>query len=102
MLPHDDEQGIADASHRAATARSHSATHVLHAMLRRIEALTGADALWHYDHQGAVLHEPAALLNVHPGQAPDRLRQRLQNLAEAQRHLETLHQAEVRKHGQNL
>jgi alanyl-tRNA synthetase len=70
--------------------------------LRRIEALTGADALRHYDHQGTVLHELAALLNVHPDQAPDRLRQRLQTLAEAQRHLETLHQAELRQHAQHL
>lgn len=70
--------------------------------LRRIEALTGVDALRHYNHQNAVLHELAALLNVRPDQAPDRLRQRLQTLTEAQRHLEILHQAELRKHAQTL
>ena len=63
--------------------------------LRRIEALTGADALRHYDHQLHTLNELAALLNVHPDQAPDRLRQRLETLAETQRHLETLHRAEL-------
>ncbi|NEA23423.1 alanine--tRNA ligase [Actinomadura bangladeshensis] len=70
--------------------------------LRRIEALTGADALRHYDHQSTVLHELAALLNVHPDQAPDRLRQRLQTLAEAQNHLEKLHQAELNEQTRHL
>ncbi|MEU5992852.1 alanine--tRNA ligase [Spirillospora sp. NPDC047418] len=70
--------------------------------LRRIEALTGADALRHYDHQSTVLHELAALLNVHPDQAPARLRQRLQTLTEAQHHLETIHRAELGKQSQHL
>ncbi|NVI91003.1 DHHA1 domain-containing protein [Actinomadura sp. BRA 177] len=70
--------------------------------LRRIEALTGTDALRHYDHQIHILNELAGLLNVHPGQAPDRLRQRLQTLTEAQRHLEALHRAELNTHVQHL
>ncbi|MFA1547759.1 alanine--tRNA ligase [Actinomadura chokoriensis] len=70
--------------------------------LRRIEALTGSDALRHYDHQRHLLDELAALLNVHSDQAPDRLRQRLETLAETQRQLETLHQAELNAHSQHL
>ncbi|MEO3824742.1 alanine--tRNA ligase [Actinomadura sp. B10D3] len=70
--------------------------------LRRIEALTGADALRHHDHERHVLHELAALLNVRPDQAPDRLRQRLATLAETQRHLEKLHHAELEKHADHL
>ncbi|NKZ09082.1 alanine--tRNA ligase [Actinomadura latina] len=70
--------------------------------LRRIEALTGTDALRHYDHQLHILNELATLLNVHPDQAPDRLRQRLQTLAETQRHLEALHQADLQKQAQHL
>ncbi len=69
--------------------------------LRRIEALTGTDALRHYDHQIHILNELVGLLNVHPGQAPDRLRQRLQTLTEAQRHLEALHRAELNTHVQH-
>ncbi|MFI0411346.1 alanine--tRNA ligase [Actinomadura sp. 3N508] len=70
--------------------------------LRRIEALTGADALRHYDHQRDVLHELAGLLHVSPDQAPARLRQRLETLAETQRHLETLHRAELDAHAERL
>ncbi|WP_433226805.1 alanine--tRNA ligase [Actinomadura formosensis] len=70
--------------------------------LRRIEALTGADALRHHDHQRHLLDELAALLNVHPDQAPARLRQRLETLAETQRHLETLRGAELNAHADRL
>jgi alanyl-tRNA synthetase len=70
--------------------------------LRRIEALTGADALRHHDHQRHLLNELAALLNVRPDQAPDRLRQRLETLAETQRHLETLRRAELETHADRL
>ncbi|WP_412519307.1 alanine--tRNA ligase [Actinomadura madurae] len=70
--------------------------------LRRIEALTGADALRHHNHERNLLHELAALLNVRPDQAPDRLRQRLATLTEIQRHLENLHQAELEKHADHL
>ncbi|MFB4307207.1 alanine--tRNA ligase [Actinomadura sp. GTD37] len=70
--------------------------------LRRIEALTGADALRHYDHQRHLLDELAALLNVHPDQAPDRLRQRLETLTATQRQLETLRRAELNAHARRL
>ncbi|MGI5327140.1 alanine--tRNA ligase [Actinomadura nitritigenes] len=63
--------------------------------LRRIEALTGPDALRHFDHERALLTELAALLNVPPDQAPDRLRQRLDLLAETRRELDALRRAEL-------
>ncbi|GAA0226378.1 alanine--tRNA ligase [Actinomadura nitritigenes] len=63
--------------------------------LRRIEALTGPDALRHFDHERALLAELAALLNVPPDQAPDRLRQRLDLLAETRRELDALRRAEL-------
>ncbi|GAA2132741.1 alanine--tRNA ligase [Actinomadura napierensis] len=63
--------------------------------LRRIEALTGPDALRHFDHERALLAELAALLNVRPDQAPDRLRQRLDLLADTQRELDTLRRADL-------
>ncbi|GAA0367550.1 alanine--tRNA ligase [Actinoallomurus spadix] len=56
--------------------------------VRRIEALTGADALRHQDHERALLTELADLLRVRPDEAPQRLRQRLAELAEARRVLE--------------
>ncbi|TDD86080.1 alanine--tRNA ligase [Actinomadura rubrisoli] len=70
--------------------------------LRRVEALTGADALRHYDHQRDLLAELASLLNVRPDQAPDRLRQRLGTLAETQRELESLRRAELDAHAARL
>ncbi|RFS83211.1 alanine--tRNA ligase [Actinomadura spongiicola] len=70
--------------------------------LRRIEALTGADALRHYDHQRDLLTELAALLHVSPDEAPHRLRQRLETLAETQRHLETLRRTQLDAHATRL
>ncbi|MFD0905561.1 alanine--tRNA ligase, partial [Actinomadura sediminis] len=54
--------------------------------LRRIEALTGADALRHYDHEHAVLTELANLLDA----PPDQLTRRIEVLVEAQRELKAL------------
>ncbi|RSN66810.1 alanine--tRNA ligase [Actinomadura sp. WAC 06369] len=54
--------------------------------LRRIEALTGADALRHYDHEQHVLTELADLLDA----PPDRLARRIEVLLEAQRELKAL------------
>ncbi|MFG2021853.1 alanine--tRNA ligase [Actinomadura geliboluensis] len=70
--------------------------------LRRIEALTGPDALRHYDQQTHLLNELAALLNVHPNEAPDRLRQRLETLTATQRELEELHRTNLRVQAQHL
>ncbi|MFB4318367.1 alanine--tRNA ligase [Actinomadura sp. 21ATH] len=62
--------------------------------LRRIEALTGADALRHHDREHALLAELAALLKVPADQAPARLRQRLEVLAATRRELDALRAAE--------
>ncbi|HXA60604.1 MAG TPA: alanine--tRNA ligase, partial [Streptosporangiaceae bacterium] len=72
------------------------------ASLRRIEALTGVDALRHYDHERALLAELAGLLNTRPDDAPGQLRQRLETLAQAQRHLERLRKAELAAIGDQL
>ncbi|MCO5968735.1 alanine--tRNA ligase [Actinoallomurus soli] len=56
--------------------------------VRRIEALTGADALRHQDGERALLTELADLLRARPDEAPERLRRRLAELAEARRVLE--------------
>ncbi|GAA4634369.1 alanine--tRNA ligase [Actinoallomurus vinaceus] len=56
--------------------------------VRRIEALTGVDALRHQDGERALLTELADLLRARPEEAPGRLRQRLAELAEARRVLE--------------
>ncbi|MEU5884446.1 alanine--tRNA ligase [Spirillospora sp. NPDC047279] len=70
--------------------------------LRRIEALTGADALRHRDRQEDLLAELAALLNVGPDRAPDRLRQRLAALAETRRELDRLRRRERDAIGERL
>jgi alanyl-tRNA synthetase len=58
--------------------------------LRRVEALTGPDALRHYDHERHLLHELAGLLGTRPEDAPARLAARLDALAEARRELDRL------------
>jgi alanyl-tRNA synthetase len=65
------------------------------ANLRRVEALTGLDALHYYDHERRLLAEVAALLRARPEDAPEQLRRRLEALAEAQRELERLRQIEL-------
>jgi alanyl-tRNA synthetase len=65
------------------------------ASLRRIEALTGADALRHYDHEHTLLAELASLLGSRPDDAAAQLRQRLETHAEARRLLDRLHKAEL-------
>jgi alanyl-tRNA synthetase len=63
--------------------------------VRRIEALTGVDALRHQDHERALLTELADLLRVRPDDAPGRLRRRLTELAEARRILERYRREEL-------
>jgi alanyl-tRNA synthetase len=63
--------------------------------LRRIEALTGADALRHYDHEHALLNTLADLLGTRPGDAPARLGQRFAELGEARRELGRLRRDEL-------
>ncbi len=63
--------------------------------LRRIEGLTGADALRHFDADRALLAELARLLHTRPDDAPARLRQRLAELAEARRVLDRMRRDEL-------
>ncbi|HZD01848.1 MAG TPA: alanine--tRNA ligase [Actinomycetes bacterium] len=65
------------------------------ANLRRVEALTGMDALRYFDHERRLLAEVAALLRARPEDAPEQLRRRLQALAEALRELDRLRQMEL-------
>jgi alanyl-tRNA synthetase len=60
------------------------------ANLRRIEALTGLEALHYADRERQLLAEVAALLKTRPEDAPEQLRRRLEALATAQRELEKL------------
>jgi alanyl-tRNA synthetase len=60
------------------------------ANLRRIEALTGLEALHYVDRERQLLAEVAALLKTRPEDAPEQLRRRLEALATAQRELERL------------
>ncbi|MEU3046892.1 alanine--tRNA ligase [Streptomyces sp. NPDC006984] len=70
--------------------------------LRRIEALTGRDALDHYDTERRLLEELATLLDTRPQNAPDALRKRLDSLASAERELGRLREAELRDRAQQL
>lgn len=65
------------------------------ASLRRIEALTGRDALRFYDSEHALLGQLAGLLDVRPADAPQALRRRLELLASAQAELGRLREAEI-------
>jgi alanyl-tRNA synthetase len=60
------------------------------ANLRRVEALTGLEALRYVDRERQLLAEVAALLKTRPDDAPEQLRRRLEALATAQRELERL------------
>src|SRR6266704_1576050 len=65
------------------------------ANLRRIEALTGLDALRYFDRERQLLAEVASLLRTRPEDAPEQLRRRLEALADATRELERLRQSEL-------
>jgi alanyl-tRNA synthetase len=65
------------------------------ANLRRVEALTGMDALRYFDHERRLLAEMAVLLRARPEDAPEQLRRRLEQLAEALRELERLRQIDL-------
>jgi len=65
------------------------------ANLRRIEALTGLDALRYFDRERQLLAEVAILLRARPEDAPEQLRRRLEALADATRELERLRQSEL-------
>ncbi|WP_406086806.1 alanine--tRNA ligase [Kitasatospora purpeofusca] len=70
--------------------------------LRRIEALTGRDALTYHDTERRLLEELSALLGTRPQDAPDTLRKRLDTLAAAQQELARLRDAELRTRAQQL
>ncbi|MFD4373350.1 alanine--tRNA ligase [Streptomyces sp. NPDC058486] len=70
--------------------------------LRRIEALTGRDALDYYDTERRLLEELSTLLGTRPQDAPDALRKRLDALATAERELDRLRETELRDQAQQL
>ncbi|MEV8326757.1 alanine--tRNA ligase [Kitasatospora sp. NPDC056731] len=70
--------------------------------LRRIEALTGRDALTYYDTERRLLEELSGLLGTRPQDAPDTLRKRLDALTTAQQELGRLRDAELRSRAQQL
>ncbi|TQF01951.1 alanine--tRNA ligase [Kitasatospora acidiphila] len=63
--------------------------------LRRIEALTGGDALSYYDGERHLLEELSALLGTRPKDAPSALRKRLEALTTAQVELYRLRAEEL-------
>ncbi|HEX2159243.1 MAG TPA: alanine--tRNA ligase [Actinomycetes bacterium] len=72
------------------------------ANLRRIEALTGLEALHYVDRERQLLAEVAALLKTRPEDAPEQLRRRLEALANAQRELERLRVAGLERQAGEL
>ena len=64
--------------------------------LRRIEALTGRDALTYWDSERRLLEELSDLLGTRPKDAPGALRKRLEALATAQQELNRLRVEELR------
>ncbi|MEY9850240.1 alanyl-tRNA synthetase [Streptacidiphilus sp. BW17] len=70
--------------------------------IRRIEALTGRDALTYYDTERRLLEELSRLLGTRPKDAPDTLRNRLTALATAQHELDRLRDAELRARAKQL
>ena len=72
------------------------------ANLRRIEALTGLEALHYVDRERQLLAEVAALLKTRPEDAPEQLRRRLEALATAQRELERLRVAGLERQAGEL
>jgi alanyl-tRNA synthetase len=64
--------------------------------LRRVEALTGLDALRWFDRERRLLAEITTLLRAtRPEDAPEALRRRLEALADAQRELEQVRAAQL-------
>ena len=74
----------------------------IRANLRRIEALTGLEALHYVDRERQLLAEVAALLKTRPEDAPEQLRRRLEALATAQRELERLRVAGLERQAGEL
>ncbi|MFD0411485.1 alanine--tRNA ligase [Kitasatospora sp. NPDC127116] len=70
--------------------------------LRRIEALTGRDALTYHDTERRLLEEISTLLGTRPQNAPDTLRKRLHALTTAQQELARLRDTELRTRAQQL
>ncbi len=70
--------------------------------VRRIEALTGRDALSYYDTERRLLEELSTLLGTRPKDAPEALRKRLDALTTAQQELDRLKDAELRDQAKRL
>ncbi|WP_049650578.1 alanine--tRNA ligase [Kitasatospora sp. MY 5-36] len=70
--------------------------------LRRIEALTGRDALAYHDTERRLLEELSVLLGTRPQDAPEALRKRLDALTTAQQELARLRETELRTRAQHL
>ncbi|MFJ4591371.1 MULTISPECIES: alanine--tRNA ligase [unclassified Kitasatospora] len=70
--------------------------------LRRIEALTGRDALTYHDTERRLLEELSSLLGTRPQDAPDALRKRLDALTTAQQELARIRDSELRTRAQQL
>ncbi|WP_329089673.1 alanine--tRNA ligase [Streptosporangium sp. NBC_01469] len=70
--------------------------------LRRVEALTGHDALRYLDTERRLLNELSGLLGTRPAEAPDVLRKRLGTLAAAQNQLSRLRAEELRHQAERL
>ncbi len=70
--------------------------------LRRVEALTGRDALRHYDIERRLLDELASLLDTRPTDAPRTLRKRLEVLTAAQDELGRLRTRELQERAVDL
>lgn len=71
--------------------------------LRRVEALTGVDALRHVDHEHRLLEELGALLGgARPEELTDRLRQRLAALARVERELADVRLRELDRRARQL
>lgn len=72
------------------------------ANLRRVEALTGHEALGRGDIERRLLRELADLLETRPADAPDVLRRRLDALGEARSRLDGLRADELRRRAHDL
>ena len=70
--------------------------------LRRVEALTGRDALAYWDSERKLLEEISGLLGTPAKDAPGALRKRLETLAAAQHELERLRTEELRTTARRL
>ncbi len=70
--------------------------------MRRIEALTGAEAYRYFQQQEEMLRRAASLLRVSPERLPDKLRELLDAQRQLQQKLKKLQQMDTRQHIEDL